>query len=113
MHIVAKIALSTLIPRMINELYTLISKNKDRLVKIPAKKIRARLRRKTELEQVLYIISKAEYISINIVVYHIDGFVNNKKEKLLYLSDGLTYNLQIPDDLNAIKQATFYKLKKV
>jgi hypothetical protein len=113
MHIIAKIALGTLVPRIINEVYTFVTNNKEQLFIIPKQKIKDKFKRKPTIEKLFSTISKSGYISINGHQYKISGYINEEEEQLLHLDGEITYNLQSPDDLQVIKEATFYKLKKV
>jgi len=44
MNLIAKIALSTIIPRIINEVWGYITDNKEQLIKTPAKKIKTKIK---------------------------------------------------------------------
>ena len=113
MHIVAKIALGTIIPRIINEVYTFVTNNKEQLITTPKQKIKDKFKRKNSIERLFVKINKSQYVCINNVLYKINGFINEEEEQLLHLSADITYNLQDPDDLNTISNANFYKLVKV
>ena len=113
MHIIAKIALGTIIPRVINGVYTFVTTNKEQLITIPKQKIKDKFKRKDSIEKLFIRINKSQYVCINNVLYKINGFINEKEEQLLHLSADITYNLQNPDDLNTISNANFYKLTNV
>jgi len=120
MHIVTKIALGAVIPRIVNELYNFTLNNRSKLFKAPVVNIQRKLGSKDYLKIVLYRINNAQYVSIEGTMFKIKHTINTEGEKKLHLVaenniivTKLVYNLLNPDDLNIIANAVFHKLVKV